>query len=53
MNNEKGKTDNLNEKVNKVEKSKDIITIIKDYKDIIRTKKKNIMSKACYQENVF
>lgn len=42
INNEKVKTEQLNEQLNKVEKSWDATVIFKEYKDIIRNKKKNI-----------
>ena len=43
----------LNEKADKVEKSEDATNIIKDYKEIIRAKKKNIACIAYHQGRVF
>ena len=40
-------------KEDKAEKTKDVAAIIKQYADIIRTKKKNIMSIAYHQGKVF
>lgn len=54
-NNENVETEDLNEKDDKVEKSKDAATIIKEYEDIIRTKKpkKNNVYSAYHQGNAF
>ena len=46
-------TEELNKKADKVEKPEDAATIIKQYEDIIRTKKKNIISIAYHQGKVF
>ena len=47
------KTDKLNAKVDKVEKPENAAAIIKQYEDIIRTKKKNIKSIVYHQGKVF
>ena len=52
FNNDIIETEELNEKADKVEKPKDAAAIIKQYKDIIRTKRKNI-SIAYHQGQVF
>ena len=44
FNNDIIETEELNEKADKVEKPKDAAAIIKQYKDIIHTKRKNIHS---------
>ena len=41
MNSDKIETEELKEKADKVEKSEDAVTIIKECEEIIRTKKKN------------
>ena len=46
-------TEELNEKANKVEKPEDTAAVIKQYEDIIRTKKKNIISIAYHQGKLF
>ena len=46
-------TEELNEKTDKREKPKDAAAVIKQYEDIIRTKKKNIISILYHQEKVF
>ena len=46
-------TEELNEKADKVEKPEDVAAIIKQYEDIIRTKKKNIIFIAYHQGKVF
>ena len=53
VNNDMIETEELNEKTNRVEKPKDAATVIKQYEDIIRTKKKNIISIAYHQGKVF
>ena len=52
FNNDIIETEELNEKADKVEKPKDAAAIIKQYKDIIRTKRKNI-SIVYHQGQVF
>ena len=47
------KTGKLNEKADKVENPEDATAIIKQYEDIIRTKKNNIISIAYHQGKVF
>ena len=47
------KTDKLNAKADKVEKPENAAAIIKQYEDIIGTKKKNIKSIAYHQGKVF
>ena len=46
VNNDIIKTQELNEKADKVEKPEDAAAVIKQYEDIIRTKKKGIISIA-------
>ena len=46
-------TEELNKKADKAEKPEDVAAIIKQYKDIICTKNKNIMSIAYRQGKVF
>ena len=46
-------TKKLNEKAGKAEKPEDAAAVVKQYKDIIRTKKKNIISIAYRQRKVF
>ena len=41
--------DNLNELAEKVEKPKEAADIIKQYEEILQTKRKGIISVACYQ----
>ena len=53
MNSDIIETEEFNEKADKVEKSKDAATIIKQYEEIIRTKKKNIVCIAYHQGKVF
>ena len=53
VNNDKIETKELNEKADKVEKAEDAAAVIKQYEDIIRTKKKNIISIAYHQGKVF
>ena len=45
-------TEELNKKADKVEKPEDAATIIKQYEDIIHTKKKNIISIAYHRGKV-
>ena len=52
INNEKVKTEELNEQADKVESSEDTTAIIKEYKDIICTKKK-IVAYISYQHGSF
>ena len=52
VNNDVIESDGLNEKANKVEKPEDAATVIKQYEDIIRTKRKvlypsRIIKQAC------
>ena len=47
------KTDELYEKANKVEKPEDAAAVIKQYVDIIRTKKRSIISIAYPEGKVF
>ena len=53
VNNDIIKTKELNEKANKIEKPEDAAAIIKQYEDIICTKKKNIISIAYHQGKYF
>ena len=53
VNNDIIETKELNEKADKVEKAEDAAAVIKQYEDIIRTKKKNIISIAYHQGKVF
>ena len=53
MNSDKNKPEELNKKANRVQKSEDATTIIKKYKEIIRTKKKSIVCITYYQGKVF
>ena len=53
VNNDIIETKELNEKTDKLEKPEDAAVVIKQYEDIIRTKKKNIISIAYYRGNVF
>ena len=53
MNSKKVETEDLNEQANKTENFEDAATIIKEYEEIIRTIKKNIVSIAYHHENVF
>ena len=52
VNNNTIETDELNEKANKVEKPKDAAEIIKQFEEIIRTKKKGIISIAYHQGKI-
>ena len=47
------KTRELNKKAEEVDKPEDAASVIKQYQDIIRTKKKGIISIAYYQGKVF
>ena len=51
--NEVVETDELNKQVEEVQKPKDAADLIKQYENIIRTKKKGIMSIAYHQGKVF
>ena len=46
-------TEELNEKADKVEKSKDVAIIVKEYKEIIRTTIKNTVRTAYHEQKVF
>ena len=46
-------TDELNKKAEKVQKPEEAAAVIKQYEDIIRTKKKDIISIAYHQRKVF
>ena len=46
-------TDELNKKAEEVQKPEDAAAVIKQYKEIIRTKKKHIISIAYHQGKVF
>ena len=50
---EKFETDELNEKTDEVEKCDEPATLIKEYKDIVSTKKKNIICISYRQGKVF
>ena len=51
--NEVVETDELNKQVEEVQKPKDAADLIKQYENIIRTKKKGIMSIAYHQGKAF
>ena len=53
VNNEVAETDELNKQVEEVQKPEDAADLIKQYKNIIRTKKKGIMNIAFHQGKVF
>ena len=53
FNNDIIEIEELNEEAGKVEKPEDAAAIIKQYEDIIRTKKENIISIAYHQGKVF
>ena len=53
INNEIFETEELHEKADKAEKPEDAVALIKQYEDIIRTKKKNIISIPYHQGKVF
>ena len=53
INNDLIETEELNEKSDKAEKPEDAAAVIKQYEDIIRIKKKNIISIAYLQGKVF
>ena len=50
---EKFETDELNEKTDEVEKSEEAASLIEKYKDVVSTKKKNIICIAYHQGKVF
>ena len=52
-NNDLVETDELNKKADKVEKPEDAATVIKQYEEIIRTKKKDVISIAYHKGSVF
>ena len=51
--NKKIETEDLNEKASNEEKSEDYVIIVRDYEEIIRTKKKNIVCNANHQGKIF
>ena len=53
VNNDLIETDELNKKADKVEKPENAAAVIKQYKEIIRTKKKGIISIAFHQGKLF
>ena len=53
INNEIIETEELNDKPDKAEKPKDAVDIVKQYEDIIYTKKKNIISIVYHQGKIF
>ena len=53
VNNDIIETEKLNEKADRVEKPNDGTDVIKQYEDIIRTKKKGIISTAYHEGKVF
>ena len=53
VNNEVVETDELNKQAEEVQKPKDTANLIKQYEDIIRTKKKGIINIAFHQGKVF
>ena len=53
VNNEVAETDELNKQVEEVQKPEDAADLIKQYKNIIRTKKKGIINIAFHQGKVF
>ena len=53
VNNDIIETKQLKEKTDKLEKPEDAAAVTKQYEDIIRTKKKNIISIAYYRGKVF
>ena len=53
INNDIIETEELNEKADNAEKPEDAAAIIKQYEDVIRTKKKNIISIVYHQGKVF
>ena len=52
-NNDLVETDELNKKADKVEKPEDAAAVIKQYEEIIRTKKKDVISIAYRKGSVF
>ena len=53
VNNDTVETEELNERADKVDKPEDATNIIKEYEEILRTKRKGIISVAYRQEKVF
>ena len=53
INSEKVETEDLNKQAHEVQKCKEATIIVEEYEDIIRTKKKNIISIAYQQRKVF
>ena len=53
INNEIIEAEELNDKPDKAEKPKDAVDIVKQYEDIICTKKKNIISTVYHQGKIF
>ena len=53
INSDEMETEELNEKADKVEKSKDVAIIVKEYKKIIRTAIKNTVRTAHHERKVF
>ena len=53
VNNDTIETQELNQKADRVEKPKDAAAVIKQYENIIRTKKKNIIFIVYHQGNAF
>ena len=53
VNNDTIETEELNEKADKVEKPEDAANIIKEYEEILRTKRKGIISVAFHQGKIF
>ena len=53
VNNEVAETDELNKQAEEVQKPEDAADLIKQYEDIIRTKKKGIINIAFHQGKVF
>ena len=53
MNNETIETEELNERAEKVDKPEDAANIIKECEEILRTKRKDIITIVYHQRNVF
>ena len=53
MKNDTIETEELNEKAEKVEKPEDWVDVTKEYEEILRTKRKGIISVAYHQGRVF
>ena len=53
VNNDITETDELNKKAEEVKKPKDAAAVIKQYEEIIRTKKKRIITNSYHQGTVF